>query len=160
MASMVKTDTGSVSTRAVPAEVVQAIKRMRSPVVISHVVPDADALGSMLAVARAWTTEDCRPKVSLPDGSLSQRLAFMQEWADAPVASLEDFTAADGFIAVDTAKKGRCNVGAALKQTEWSAGRSVINIDHHAGNTRFGDINWGVGEASSTYCFSVASGLT
>ncbi len=150
MANTAKTDTGSVSTRAVPAEVIHAIRQMRTPVVITHVVPDADALGSMLAVALAWTGGDCRPKVALPDGVLSQRIAFMQEWAGAPVASPEDFAAADGFVALDTAKKGRCNVGPALKETDWSAGRRVINIDHHAGNTRFGDVNWVVGDASST----------
>jgi phosphoesterase RecJ-like protein len=142
--------------------VIQAITKMRAPVVISHVVPDADALGSMLAVALAWTTEDCKPKVSLPDGALSQRLTFLSEWAGAPVASAEDFAKADGFVTVDTAKRGRCNVGVALKDTDWSAGRPVVNIDHHATNTRFGDINWIVGEASSTcemvYYFLRAAG--
>ncbi|MCH8913738.1 MAG: DHH family phosphoesterase [Planctomycetes bacterium] len=66
------------------------------------------------------------------------------------IASADDFARADGFIVLDTAKKKRCNVGADLKQTDWSAGRPVINIDHHESNTRFGDINWIVGDAGST----------
>ncbi len=144
------TDGGIVSAQAVPAEVLDAIGRMRCPVVMSHVVPDADALGSMLAMALAFGTEECQSKVSLPEGALSMRLAFLHEWADVPTASPDDFAAADGFIALDTAKKGRCNVGGALKQTDWSGGRPLVNIDHHAGNTCYGDVNWIVGAASST----------
>lgn len=124
--------------------------RMRAPILVTHVVPDADALGSTLAVALAWATDDCRPRIALPDGSLSQRLAFMYERAHVPVASPEDFAAADGFVALDAAKKDRCNVAPALRQTEWSAGRPLVNIDHHATNTRFGDVNWVVDDAGST----------
>lgn len=123
---------------------------MRKPVLITHVVPDADALGSTLATAIAWASENCHPIVSLPEGSLSQRLEFLFKWADVPVAKPEDFVAADGFVVLDTAKKSRCNVGAALKKTDWSAGRPIVNIDHHETNTQFGDVNWAVANAGST----------
>jgi phosphoesterase RecJ-like protein len=138
------------SALSVPGEVIEAIDRMRAPVVMAHVVPDADALGAMLAVAIAWTTDECTPKVSLPDGSLSQRLAFLADWAKVPVADLDDFAAADGFVLVDTAKKSRCNMEPALKNTNWSAGRPVVNIDHHSTNTNFGTVNWVLGDAAST----------
>ncbi len=123
---------------------------MGAPVVVTHVVPDADAVGSMLAMALASTFDGRRPKVALPDGSLSQRLVFLREWVKVPVASPEDFAKADGFIVLDTAKKDRCNVGRELKGTQWSAGRCVVNIDHHATNTRFGDVNWVAGDVGST----------
>lgn len=135
--------------RLVPTDVLSAVAAMRRPVVISHVVPDADALGSMCAIARACADDRHQPKVSLPDGSLSQRLAFMVELAGVQVASPADFAAADGFIVVDTAKKPRCNVGPALRETDWSAGRPLVNVDHHATNTRFGTVNWIVDDASS-----------
>ena len=54
------------------------------------------------------------------------------------------------FVACDTAKKPRCNVGAALKETDWCAGRPVVNIDHHGTNTNFGTVNWVVDTAGST----------
>lgn len=117
---------------------------------ISHVVPDADALGSMFAAARSLSGGGCTPKVSLPADSLSQRLAFLFERAAVDVATKGDFASADGFVVLDTAKKQRCNVEAGLKETDWSAGRPLINIDHHATNTRFGSINWIAGEAGST----------
>ena len=34
----------------VPTEVVEGVLGLRMPIIVSHVVPDADALGSMLAV--------------------------------------------------------------------------------------------------------------
>ena len=144
------TKTSPVSTRAVPEAVVEALGRMHAPVMIAHVVPDADALGAQLAMALAWTGDSCRPKVALPEGSLSQRLRFLADWAQVAVATSADFTAADGFVLLDTAKQDRANVGPELKQTDWSAGRTIVNIDHHATNTRFGEVNWVVEEAGST----------
>ena len=135
---------------AVPVEIIEAIASLRAPIVVPHVVPDADALGAMLTVAIAFASDECKPKVSLPEGSLSKRLAFLFDWANVPVADTDDFAAADGFVVVDTAKKSRCNVGPVLKDTDWSAGRAVVNIDHHSTNTLFGDANWVLGDASST----------
>lgn len=135
---------------SVPSEVIDALSAMRRPIMISHVVPDADALGSMLSMALAWSSDVCTPRISLPAASISQRLAFLVELAGTTVATSDDFEAADGFVALDAAKKGRCNVAPELKKTEWSAGRPLVNIDHHASNTRFGDVNWVVGSASST----------
>ncbi len=137
-------------TLAVPSEVIEGLRGLRAPIAISHVVPDADALGSMFAVARALRTDDCRPTAALPDGSLSKRLAFLFDLAEVRIASPVDFAAADGFIVLDTAKKPRCNVGPDLKQTDWSAGRPIINIDHHETNTRFGSVNWVVDQAGSS----------
>ncbi|MGD2111685.1 MAG: DHH family phosphoesterase, partial [Phycisphaerae bacterium] len=134
----------------VPQELVELIRSWRAPVVIAHVVPDADALGAMLTMATALSSGDCKPKVSLPDGSLSQKLTFMLDSAAPPVANEDDFTAADGFLVLDTAKKSRCNVGPALAETDWSANRPIGNIDHHETNTRFGDVNWVVEPSGST----------
>lgn len=123
---------------------------MRAPIVVAHVVPDADALGASCAMALAWTSQECQPRVSLPQGSLSQRLAFLADWAGVTVATPRNFDAADGFVVLDTAKKSRCNLDRALRETDWVGGRPVLNIDHHATNTRFGDVNWVVETAGST----------
>lgn len=143
----------NVTTPTPPPDVLSALSALHRPIVIAHVVPDADALGSMLAVALAYTEGNVRQRVSIPQGSLSQKLGFLVEWAQAsgaaPVASPEDFAAADGFIVVDTAKKDRCCVGPALRETDWSGGKPLINIDHHATNTRFGTVNWVVDDAGS-----------
>ncbi len=133
-----------------PTDLLAAMAKLRSPIVIAHVVPDADALGSMLAMALALSDEQRSPRVSLPKASLSQRLSFLVDWAKPNVAAIEDFAAADGFIVLDTAKKDRCNVGPDLRERDWSGGRPIINIDHHATNTRFGTVNWIVDDAGSS----------
>jgi phosphoesterase RecJ-like protein len=104
----------------------------------------------MFAMAIALQRTGCKPSVSLPPVSLSQKLTFLFEWAGVEVATPEDFAAADGFIAVDTAKKGRCNLVKELKETDWVGGRPMIVIDHHETNTRFGTIHWVEPCASST----------
>lgn len=134
----------------VPSEVVDALARLRRPLFVSHVVPDADALGSMCAMALGWSSSDVSPSISLPPGSLSQRLAFLVDDMPIPMAEISDFKQADGFVTLDTAKKSRCNVGETLKETDWSAGRPIVNIDHHATNTMFGDVNWVDANAGST----------
>ena len=143
-------DVSPAQPTRVPHELLAALQRSSSPVVIAHVVPDADALGSMLATALALTCEHAKPMVSLPQGSLSQKLAFMVEIASPRIATPKDFATADLFIVLDTAGKDRCNVGPHLKETDWSAGRPVLNIDHHQTNTRFGTVNWIEPLASST----------
>jgi len=139
----------SVAGHVVPDEVLSAISAVCRPIVVTHVVPDADALGSMFAMALAWTSSDCHPRVSLPAGSLSQKLTFLHGMAKPSVATEQDFAEADGFIVVDTAKKGRCHVPSVLKERDWPAGRLLVNIDHHETNTRFGMVNWVVDKASS-----------
>jgi phosphoesterase RecJ-like protein len=104
----------------------------------------------MVAMSLAWDTPVCRTVVSLPDGTVSQRLSFLPGWTRIPVATPSDFLTADLFVVLDTAKRDRCNVGQALKETDWSSGRALVNIDHHATNTRFGDVNWVVDDAGST----------
>jgi phosphoesterase RecJ-like protein len=149
-------------TANVPAQVVDAINRMRRPIVLAHVRPDADALGSMFSIALAWTSDAVAPRVALPPGSLSQRLAFLFDMVDLPVATLEDFAHADGFVVLDAAKQSRCNVGTELKETDWRRDRPLVNIDHHGTNTMYGSLNWVVADASSTselvYCLLRAAG--
>ncbi len=140
----------SATAPPVPQSVIEAMNALRSPVVIAHVVPDADALGAAYGLALAYASATCLPKVSLAAGSLSQRLAFLAEWAAVPVASAADFAGSDGFVVLDTAKKGRCNIEASLKETDWCGSRPLVNIDHHETNTQFGTLNWVVADASST----------
>ena len=61
-----------------PAEVVRSLASWRRTVVIGHVVPDADCLGGMFALAGAFADGDGRQAfVSLPESSLSKRLDFL-----------------------------------------------------------------------------------
>ncbi len=137
------------TAETVPHDIIAAVREFRSPVLIAHVVPDADALGCIFSLARVLTDRGVKACVSLPDSVLSQRLTFLFTMAKVRVATPDDFKSADGFVVMDTAKKDRCCVGKLLKDTDWSAGRPIVNIDHHETNTRFGDVQWIVPTASS-----------
>ncbi|MCH7812562.1 MAG: DHH family phosphoesterase, partial [Planctomycetes bacterium] len=134
---------------AVPSDLLEALAGLRRPVVVGHVLPDADCLGSMLAVAGAWPGDHGRcAAVCLPAGTVSRRLEFMVDWAGVRVVDASGLAAADGLVVVDTATPERGNVAEAVSP-DWFTGRPVVNIDHHQTNTRFGTVNWVVDEASS-----------
>jgi len=88
-------------------EVLSRLNRWKRPVVIGHVVPDADCLGSLFSVARVWSDNGAQVRVAMPTGSISQRLEFMVADAAVTFAVGDDFAQADGFIVIDTAKKER-----------------------------------------------------
>ena len=141
---------GLMTAVVAPETVIAAIEALDRPVVVGHVTPDADCLGSMLAVAKAWPAGDPRgARVCLPADSVSHRLQFLVEWADLPVVGAEALALADGFVVLDTAHKARCNVGRQTPEN-WSDGRCVVNIDHHQTNNGWGDHNWVVPGASSS----------
>jgi len=134
----------------IPSEVIDALQCAKSPVVIAHVVPDADALGAMLSMSLALTARGKTATASIPPASISQRLGFLVDLAGLPAATPVDFASADVFVVLDTAKKDRCNVGPDLRESDWSRGRPMVNIDHHSSNTKFGTVNWVNAQAGST----------
>lgn len=122
-------------TNATLAEIAEAIRSHQSFLVLSHVRPDGDALGSEIAIGlmlqklgkkvKVWNEEGLLEKFSfLPGGAL----------VTAPPNEPEDF---DVVLALDTATRQRLgdNVLAAVGQT-----RLWINIDHHPSNPRYGDL--------------------
>ncbi len=65
-----------------PRKVVDRIALLRNPVVVAHVVPDTDALGSMFGFALAYAGNGCRPKVGLPKGERPPQEFTRPEIAD------------------------------------------------------------------------------
>jgi bifunctional oligoribonuclease and PAP phosphatase NrnA len=122
------------STSATFAEIGRALREYQRFVVIGHVRPDGDALGSEIALAlslqkmgkdvRAWNEEGLLEKFSFLPGT---------DILSPPPAQPEDF---DVAIALDTATQNRLGTAAdAVRSTKlW------INIDHHASNPRYGDL--------------------
>jgi phosphoesterase RecJ-like protein len=127
----------------------EAIAGLRRPLVLGHVRPDVDCLASMLALARSWKADARDPlPACLPNGDIPDRLLFMLEWAQVPLVDSVDDSPADGYIAVDTARLSRCNLGGGAG-AGLPANSVLINIDHHVSNTGFGTENWVVPAASS-----------
>ncbi len=140
-----------------PDEIISVLASARRLVVAGHVNPDADALGSMLALARAVPSPGAA--VELGGADVGQKLHFLLELADdVPVADEQRLADADVIVVLDTANAKRINVRGGWKEcpapNPQSAIRNpqsacVVNIDHHITNEDFGRHNWVVDHASS-----------
>lgn len=115
-------------------EIGRALREARRIVVLSHVRPDGDALGSQLALTlslqqlgkdvKAWNEDGMLEKYSfIPSAKILTK----------PPAAPEDF---DVAVALDTAIQNRLGttVAAIRSAKVW------INIDHHHSNPGYGDL--------------------
>jgi phosphoesterase RecJ-like protein len=130
----------------VPADVCEAIRTADRIALIGHVTPDADCMGvigAMKLVAAQLGKTAC---VSMPPGSVSRKLQFMVGLGGWKPASPAELAACDLAMAMDTAKDKRVNVDGKL---EALPDTKVLNVDHHASNTMYGDVNWVDGARSS-----------
>jgi len=132
-----------------PAELISILTGDPNLLIAGHVIPDADCLGAMLALAKGIAqTTGTEPYCALPENSVSSRLQFLVEWCQPNIASTDQCRHAPSIAVCDTAKASRVNLPDNLSQ-ELTHHRKIINIDHHASNTLFGDINWVDSQAGS-----------
>ncbi|MGI8431785.1 MAG: DHH family phosphoesterase, partial [Chthoniobacterales bacterium] len=117
------------------AEIAAALREHDSFVVLSHVRPDGDALGSQIAIGLALQQLGKKVKVWNEEGLL-EKFSFLPggELVTLPPNEPEDF---DVVVALDTATRQRLgdNVLAAVGKAKlW------INIDHHPSNPHYGNL--------------------
>ena len=118
------------------AQIGKLLREHQSFVLISHVRPDGDAIGSQLALGYALLAAGKNVRLINEDG-LPDNLTFMagSERIELPPAEPLEVEVA---IALDTATKPRLGdraLHAASKAKIW------LNIDHHVSNPRYGDFN-------------------
>src|SRR3954447_2854513 len=125
--------------------VVASLREHERFLVVTHENPDGDALGSLLAtkLALAQLGKDVLMYLA-GDGPLPAEYDFMQ--LDGLLRELPADMEERTLVAVDCAKADRMGPDT----TPIDRARFVIDIDHHHDNTRFGDINLIVADASST----------
>jgi phosphoesterase RecJ-like protein len=125
--------------------VVASLREHERFLVVTHENPDGDALGSLLAMTLALRQLGKEVDMYLAgDGPLPAEYAFMQ--LDGLLRELPADMAERTLVAVDCAKADRIGPDTTLiERAEF-----VIDIDHHHDNTRFGDLNLIVADASST----------
>jgi bifunctional oligoribonuclease and PAP phosphatase NrnA len=115
-------------------------------VLSGHVAPDADALGSTLALAEGLRRRGARVLATFPDPfTLPPSLGWLPG-AEGLVPSSAVPASPHVFVSLDAASPGRLGELAALLD---SAGTSVV-IDHHASNPGFGDVRLVDGDAPAT----------
>jgi bifunctional oligoribonuclease and PAP phosphatase NrnA len=119
------------------AAVLAAAAADRATVVLSgHVQPDADALGSTLALAEGLRRRGARVLATFPDPFVLPASLAWLPGAEGLVPSAEVPGSPDVFVSLDAASPGRLGELAALLE---GAATSVV-VDHHASNPGFGDV--------------------
>ena len=117
------------------SRIIEEIRQHRTFCVIGHQRPDGDCIGSQLALTLALKNEgydvSCWNQDSIP-----QKLRFLD--TENTLQKPKPNQSFDCVIAVDSASLDRVGDVASFIEDR----KVLINIDHHASNTRYGDINW------------------
>lgn len=106
--------------------------------VISHVRPDGDAIGSILALGHALERMGKKVRFLNQDGC-PESLLFLLGSEKVEVSAEAGEILVDVAICLDTAAKTRVGEDS-LKVVE--AAGTVVNIDHHVSNPGYGDFNY------------------
>ncbi len=115
--------------------IIEGIRAHRTFCVVGHIRPDGDCIGSQLGLALALRDQG-KKVVCWNEDPVPDKLAFLKgsDLFQKPRRG-ESF---DCVIATDCASFERLGkVGNCINQR-----KLFINIDHHASNTRYADINW------------------
>ena len=132
---------------AVPAEVVERIRSARVVLTVCHENPEADALGSALAVALAVEELGGRatPICADPVPPMYDFMPRIDRFRQDPDPALEY----DLIVVGDCGELER--IGPVLGRNADLFGRvPIVNIDHHISNAGFGTVDWIDATAAAT----------
>src|SRR5262249_48572523 len=140
---MTMTDTAELQ------RIVDAIRARRLFVISSHSRPDGDSIGSQLAMAHALRELGKDVRIVNKDRAPGPLLAFP---GVAEIEIADDVSGTyDAAIIMECGDLARTGVAGLERQF-------VINIDHHPGNSEYGQINWF--DASAAACGEMVFELT
>ena len=115
--------------------IIDALKAANTVAVSGHMRPDGDCIGSELAVAYALKNIGKQVTVFNQD-EMPEKLAFLDPGK--LLSGPRKPRHFDAVVVTDCANFERMGT---ICDTVANRG-TLINIDHHASNTRYGDINW------------------
>lgn len=125
------------------AQVVATLRDARSLCIAGHARPDGDCIGSQLGLGLALRAAGKEVEIWNED-PVPRKLAFLDP--DGVVSRPRSGRRFDVVVALDCAAHDRLGSVAAC-----IADRGLLlNVDHHASNTLYGDLNWIVPEVPST----------
>jgi bifunctional oligoribonuclease and PAP phosphatase NrnA len=125
--------------------VVEALRRNDRFLLITHENPDGDALGSILAAKLILDTLG-KDVVMYLSGNAPLPAEYKFLPLEQLARRLPDDVGERVLFALDCANESRLGEG----QAALEAAPSVLNVDHHHDNSRFGHVNLVLPEASST----------
>ena len=115
--------------------ILEGIRESRTFCIVGHIRPDGDCVGSQLGLALALKAEG-KKAVCWNEDPMPEKYAFLDP--DGLFQKPKPDQKFDCVIAADAASFERLGaVGPCVARR-----KLFINIDHHASNTRFGDLNW------------------
>lgn len=124
------------------------IKRANRPLLVMHKKPDGDTLGSALAMAR-WLREQGKDACIFCRDSAPRHYDFLPEFEkiqnDPAIFERQEI---DLIVVLDSGDLGYAGVEEIISGINRSL--PIINIDHHATNRHYGEINLVEPDASST----------
>ena len=123
----------------------QLLENSRRILVVTHVDPDGDALGTQLAFA-SYLRHIGKEPVLVRDDVVPDKYRFLSGVNDVPTVD-----GIDGNLEFETALVLECPVIARTGRAErfLNDDVTIINLDHHQDNGGFGDVNWINSKASS-----------
>ncbi len=117
-------------------EILRVIGESRTILVATHIFPDADALGSQLALGEILTS--LGKKICLYSEEPVSHLLDFLPGCDRLQTFLPDLRGFDCAIALDCGDKSRLGKAMDALLTV----HPFIVLDHHAGHKEFGDLSW------------------
>lgn len=127
------TNTEATVTDGTCDRIAEAIRTHQRFVIAAHMRPDGDAVGSQLAMAYALRHLGKEVRVVSRDPAPPPLLVF----PGVPDIDITDDVDAAGHAVIVMESGNLARTGVAGLEHGF-----VINIDHHVGNTMFGDVNW------------------
>jgi len=128
--------TGKRTIAKVQKQIASRLKEVPEAALFSHVSPDGDCLGSMLALGLAL--ENLGKKVGYYNpGPVPDNLRFLP--GAEKISALLPEKIPDTLIFIDCAEAERAFPAI---PPEFLQNKEIINIDHHISNNCFGTLNW------------------
>jgi phosphoesterase RecJ-like protein len=124
-------------------KIIQAIRKSKTVCVVGHVRPDGDCIGSQLGLAYAMKNAG-KQVTCWNEHEIPAKLAFLDP--KNLLCQPKPGVRFDTVVATDCASFERLG---AVGDCVGDRGL-LINIDHHASNTRYGDIDWVSSKEPST----------
>lgn len=132
-----------MTTSKILERVSECIRSSNRPLLVCHIAPDGDAIGSMASLGQAIRQMGREPAMACADP-----VPLQFDFVPGAESIVQEVSAPfDLVISLDCSSLDRLG---GFPQMPSFAGTPLVNIDHHVTNTHFGDVNLVDAQAAST----------